>query len=50
MFIAIPLENKPSWSSPPWMTILLIVINCLIFWGWQVPEERAVDRAAQQYE
>ena len=50
MFIAIPLENKPSWSSPPWMTILLIVINCLIFWGWQVPEERAVERAAQQYE
>ena len=49
MFIAIPLENKPSWRSPPWMTVLLISINCVIFWGWQVPEEQAVEKAAQQY-
>lgn len=49
MFLAIPLENKPSWSSPPWMTVLLIVINCVIFWGWQAPEEAAVERAGQQY-
>ena len=34
MFIAIPLENKPSWQSPPWMTVLLIAINCLVFWVW----------------
>ena len=49
MFLAIPLENKPSWRSPPWMTVLLIVINCVIFWGWQAPEEKAVERAAQVY-
>ena len=49
MFIAIPLENKPSWRSPPWMTVLLIVINCVIFWGWQAPEEAAVQRAGQRY-
>lgn len=49
MFLAIPLENKPSWRSPPWMTVLLIVINCLIFWGWQAPEEKVVERAAQVY-
>lgn len=49
MFIAIPLENKPSWRSPPWMTVLLIIINCVIFWGWQAPEEHAVEKAAQQY-
>ena len=49
MFIAIPLENKPSWRSPPWMTVLLIVINCVVFWAWQVPEEAAVQRAGQRY-
>ena len=49
MFIAIPLDIKPSWRSPPWMTALLILVNCLVFWGWQMPEERAVERAAALY-
>lgn len=49
MFIAIPLENKPSWRSPPWMTVLLIAVNCLIFWGWQAPEETAVEGAGARY-
>ncbi|MGP1693254.1 MAG: rhomboid family intramembrane serine protease, partial [Giesbergeria sp.] len=49
MFIAIPLEVKPSWRAPPWMTVLLICINLLVYWGWQVPEERAVARAAERY-
>ena len=49
MFIAIPLENKPTWKSPPWMTVLLIVINCLVFWVWQGGEERAAERAAKVY-
>ncbi|MFD1711753.1 rhomboid family intramembrane serine protease [Ottowia sp. GY511] len=50
MFIAIPLETKPSWRSPPWMTLLLIAINCWVFFAWQVPEERAVQRAAERYQ
>ena len=49
MFIAIPLENKPSWRSPPWMTLLLIAINCLVFLGWQGGEQRAVQRSAKLY-
>ncbi|RGE44813.1 rhomboid family intramembrane serine protease [Comamonas testosteroni] len=49
MFLAIPLENKPSWRSPPWMTVLIIVINCIIFWGWQAPEEKVVGSAGQRY-
>lgn len=49
MFIAIPLENKPSWQSPPWMTVLLIAINCLVFWVWQGGEERAAERASKTY-
>ena len=49
MFLAIPLENKPSWRSPPWMTLLLIVLNMAVYWGWQVPEEQAVERVAAIY-
>ncbi len=49
MFIAIPLETKPTWRSPPWITLLLIAINCWIFFGWQAPEASAVDRAADRY-
>ena len=49
MFIAIPLENKPSWRSPPWMTVLLIVVNCLVFWVWQGGEDKATARAAKRY-
>ena len=49
MFIAIPLDIKPSWRSPPWMTALLILVNCIVFWGWQVPEEKSVERVASLY-
>ena len=34
---------------PPWMTVLLIVINCAVFFGWQMPEDGAVERAAGRY-
>lgn len=49
MFIAIPLENKPTWRSPPWMTVLLIAVQCFIYWGWQEGEQAAVQRAAARY-
>ena len=46
MFIAVPLATNPSWRLPSWMTALLIALHCLVFCGWQLPEERAVNRAA----
>lgn len=49
MFIAIPLETKPRWRSPPWMTVLIVLLNCWVFWAWQQPEAAAVERAAAQY-
>ena len=49
MFLVIPVENKPSWKSPPWATILLIVLNVVIYFGWQVPEEHAASEAAAHY-
>lgn len=49
MFYAIPLDNRPTWRNPPWMTVLIILVNLLVFWGPQRWEAKAVDRAAQVY-
>ena len=49
MFYAIPLESRPTWRNPPWMTVALILVNMLVFWGPQRWEEKAQDRAAAFY-
>jgi membrane associated rhomboid family serine protease len=49
LFYAIPLESRPSWRNPPWVTVLLILVNMLVFWGPQRAEEAAQARAAQYY-
>jgi membrane associated rhomboid family serine protease len=49
VFYAIPLENKPSWRNPPWLTVLLILVNMIVFWGPQRSEENARERAAHYY-
>jgi len=49
VFYAIPLENKPSWRNPPWMTVLLILVNMIVWWGPQRSEENARERAAHYY-
>jgi membrane associated rhomboid family serine protease len=49
MFFAIPLANKPTWKSPPWMTVLIIVVNMAVYWGWQVAEDHKVERNAERY-
>src|SRR5256885_4896384 len=27
------LEDRPRWSNPPWMTLLIILVNVLVFFG-----------------
>jgi membrane associated rhomboid family serine protease len=49
MFYAIPLENRPTWRNPPWMTVLLIIINMVIFWGPQTTEDQTQEKAAKYY-
>jgi membrane associated rhomboid family serine protease len=49
VFYAIPLENKPSWRNPPWLTVLLILVNMIVWWGPQRSEENARERAAHYY-
>lgn len=49
MFLAFPLNSKPDWRNPPWMTILLILVNCVIYFGPQRAEEAAWEAAAAYY-
>jgi membrane associated rhomboid family serine protease len=49
MFI-IPIENKPDWSRPPLVTLLLITINVLIFVIWQSQDEAIAQQAQQHYQ
>ncbi|QPR35100.1 rhomboid family intramembrane serine protease [Delftia acidovorans] len=49
MFYAIPLEDRPRWNNPPWMTLLIILVNVLVFFGPQRSEERAQQAASQFY-
>jgi hypothetical protein len=46
LFYAIPLENKPSWRNPPWMTVLLILVNMIVFWDPR-EHDRVLGAAAQ---
>lgn len=49
MFYAIPLENRPTWRNPPWMTVLLILLNMAVFWGPQRAEDKAQEKATHFY-
>jgi len=49
VFYAIPLESKPTWRNPPWLTVLLILVNVAIFFGPQRSEEKAEAQATAHY-
>ena len=49
MFMAFPLNSRPDWRNPPLLTILLIVINCAIYFGPQRWEEHALEKARAYY-
>ncbi len=49
MFLAIPLESRPTWRNPPWLTVLLILVNVFIFWGPQRSEKVKMDKAQAFY-
>jgi membrane associated rhomboid family serine protease len=49
MFLVFPLNSKPDWRRPPILTILVILINCIVFFGPQSRDEDRADKAAQYY-
>ena len=48
MFI-IPLIGKISWRNPPFVTIAIILINCLVFFLFQAGESENQSRVSRYY-
>lgn len=49
MFIAFPLNSKPDWKNPPWLTVLLILACCIVYFGPQRADERAWEQGVAFY-
>jgi hypothetical protein len=49
MFIAFPLNSRPDWRRPPVITILMIVLNCIIYFGPEQFDENTAKKAAAFY-
>ena len=47
--LVIPVSRSPDWRHPPLITLLLILINTLIFFGLQSGDEQREARARQYY-
>lgn len=48
MFI-IPVGNRVNWKRPPVITLLLILVNCFVFFFLQSGDERQEDKAFDYY-
>lgn len=48
--LIIPIEQKLDSTRPPVATVLLIILNCLVFFGYQVRDYVYLDQAAAFYE
>jgi membrane associated rhomboid family serine protease len=49
MFLAFPLNNRPDWRRPPLVTILLIVVNCIVYFGPERYDQNTAQKAAAYY-
>lgn len=47
--LIVPVSRRPDWRNPPLITLALIFINCLIFFGWQSGDERKIEEAYRFY-
>lgn len=47
--LIIPVENKPDWRNPPIATLLLIIINIIVFFGYQSKDEQRIEVAQNWY-
>ncbi len=47
--LIIPIETKPDWSRPPWVTIGIVLINLIVFIGYQGNDGDIAKEAAEYY-
>ncbi|MGH8855165.1 MAG: rhomboid family intramembrane serine protease [Telluria sp.] len=48
--LIVPVENRPDWRRPPLATLLLIVINVLVFFVYQGKDTQRLEQSYQWYE
>ncbi|WP_347989799.1 rhomboid family intramembrane serine protease [Methylomonas sp. AM2-LC] len=47
--LIVPVGRKPDWRRPPIVTLLLVLVNCFVFFGFQYKDYQARDLAAVYY-
>jgi membrane associated rhomboid family serine protease len=47
--LIIPVGRKPDWRHPPVITLLLILANCVVYFGIQSKDYKAEEQAANYY-
>jgi membrane associated rhomboid family serine protease len=47
--LIVPVENRPDWKNPPLATLLLIIINVLVFFVYQGKDPQRLERSYRWY-
>jgi len=47
--LIIPVSRRPDWRRPPFVTLLLILLNCLIYFGLQSGDGKRAEKAYRYY-
>jgi membrane associated rhomboid family serine protease len=47
--LIVPIENRPDWRNPPVATLLLILLNVLVFFVYQGKDPQRLEQAYQWY-
>lgn len=47
--LVIPVHGKIDWKNPPYLTLFLILANCLVFFGFQLTDNTRFYEAAEFY-
>lgn len=47
--LVIPVERQLDWRRPPWITLALIFLNILVFWGYQGRDADLLSEVRSEY-
>lgn len=47
--LIIPIGHKPDLQHFPYVTVILVLLNCLVFFGFQLKEQQAAEQAGAYY-
>jgi hypothetical protein len=47
--LIVPVENRPDWKNPPVATLLLIIVNVLVFFVYQGKDPQRLEQSYRWY-